>query len=157
MPIIYSLGNFLFTLPSKKNVWYEGLLCKLLIEKDKPIKFEIHPVNQQKNSFKTTLLKNEEKNFVLEKIQELNSLIIKEGQLQKKWEEFVRNKAQMYLNIYSPISSFNNRYMSYLIKKTGIDKWFMNINHYKLMLNIMRCEAHFDTSKNVIDNFVKSK
>jgi len=155
-PIIYSLGNFLFTKPSKKDVWYEGLLCKLLIEKDAPIKFEIHPVNQQKNSFQTTLLKNEEQDTVIEQIQELNNSITKEGQLQKKWKEFVRHQTQLYLNIYSPISSINIRYISYLIKRIRIDKWFMNKNHYKLLLNIMRCEAHFDTSKNVIDNFVKS-
>jgi len=26
VPIIYSLGNFLFTLPSKREEWYSGLL-----------------------------------------------------------------------------------------------------------------------------------
>lgn len=157
VPIIYSLGNFLFTKTSKKDIWYEGLLCNLLIEKEKPINFAIHPVKQQKNTFHISLLKNEVKNFVFEKIQEFNNSINQEEVLIKKWEDTVQHKAQLYLNIYSPMSSFNNRYLSYLIKKIRVDKWFMNKNHYKLILNIMRCEAHLDASKKVIDNFIKSK
>lgn len=157
VPIVYSLGNFLFAKPSKKDVWYEGLLCKLFIEKDKPIKFDIYPVKQQKSSFQTSLLKNSEKDTVLEKIQKLNSSITKEGQLLKKWGDFVRKKSKQYLNLYSPISSFNNRYMSYLIKKIRIDKCFMNKNQYKLILNIMRCEAHLDISRKIIQNFISYK
>jgi len=157
VPIIYSLGNFLFTKPSKYDMWYNGLLCKLNIEICKSIKFEIYTVKQLKNKFHATLLKNEERNIVLDTIQELNNSITQEGQLQKKWEGFVRQKETQYLNVYSPINCFNNRYISYVIKKIRIDKWLMNKNHYKLMLNIMRCEAHIDTSKKVIGNFLKSK
>jgi poly-gamma-glutamate synthesis protein (capsule biosynthesis protein) len=157
VPIIYSLGNFLFTKKSEKEVWYNGLLGSLNIEKNKTIIFKIHPVKQEINTFQTSLLKKEEKVKTLEEIQELNMTIAKEKQLHKKWEEFIQQKAKQYLNIFSPVSSFNNRYINYLVKKTGIDKWFMNKNHYKLMLNIMRCEAHLDASKKIINNFVKSK
>lgn len=144
VPIIYSLGNFIFTLPSKKDVWYEGLLCKLNIEKDMPIKFEIHPVKQQKKSFQTALLKNSEKDFVFEKIQELNNSIAQEGQLLKKWKEFVREKAKQYLNSFSPIQLFGSRYLTYFVKKIKTDSWFMNKKHYALINNLVRCEAHKD-------------
>ncbi len=83
VPIIYSLGNFLFTKPSKKDVWYEGSITNLLIEKEEPIKFEIYPVKQQKNSFQTVLLKNHEKNIVFEKIQNFNNTITENEILQK--------------------------------------------------------------------------
>lgn len=155
-PIIYSLGNFLFTLLSKKDVWYEGLFCELNIEKNKPIRFDLHPVKQHKNSFQTTLLKNEEKNLVLEKIQELNNSIAQEGQLLKKWKEFVWQKSKQYLNSFSPIQFFGSRYLTYFVKKAKIDKWFMSKYQYKLILNLIRCEAHRDLSINIIKNHLKS-
>lgn len=116
-------------------MWYEGLLCKLLVEKNTPIKFDVYPVKQQKNSFQTALLKNEEKDMVLEKIQELNNSIAQEGQLLKKWKEFVRQKSKQYLNSFSPVQFFRSRYITYFVKKARIDKWFMSKYQYKLILN----------------------
>lgn len=146
VPIIYSLGNFLFTMHSKKDMWYKGLLTNLLIEKDKPIKFTIHPVKQQKNSFHIALLKNKEKDTVMKTIQNLNNTITEEEQMQKKWEEFVRQKAKQYLISFSPLQFFGSRYLTYFVKKLRIDKCFISKYQHKLILNLIRCEAHRDLS-----------
>lgn len=157
VPILYSLGNFIFTKPSKRDVWYIGLLLNLIIEKDRPIKFKIHPVKQKKNTFRTYLLENEEKIKIMAEIQALCNIITNEKQLHKNWQELIQQKSKQYLNIFSPISSFNNRYISYFVRKFKIDNCFLNKNHYKLILNIMRCEAHWDISKKVIQNYILHK
>jgi poly-gamma-glutamate capsule biosynthesis protein CapA/YwtB (metallophosphatase superfamily) len=156
-PIIYSLGNFLFTKPSKKDVWYEGLLCKLLIEKDAPIKFEIHPVNQQKNSFQTSLLKNHEIDTVLAKIQKLNNSITNDELLQKKWEEFVREKSKQYLSYVSPFENIGNKYIRAAARKFGLSTKFLNKEYLNLILNIIRCEAHYSILKKSINYKLKIK
>jgi len=144
VPIIYSLGNFLFTKPSKKDVWYEGSITNLLIEKEEPIKFEIYPVKQQKNSFQTVLLKNHEKNIVFEKIQNFNNTITENEILQKKWDELIDEKQKNYIKYLSPVNSIRNRLVRTGINKLGLDSRLISNRHLLLLLNIIRCESHYN-------------
>jgi poly-gamma-glutamate synthesis protein (capsule biosynthesis protein) len=149
VPIIYSLGNFLFTLPSQKDVWYEGLISGLLIENDKPIKFEIHPVKQQRNSFQTFLLKNKEKEIVLEAIKELNSSITKEEQLQKNWKKLIDEKQNIYFNYLSPVNNISNQFLRTAFLKAGLK--FLSLRYLLYLTNIIRCQAHTDILNNVLN------
>lgn len=142
VPIIYSIGNFLFTLPSEKDMWYEGLICNLLIEKDKAIKFEINPVKQQKNSFQTALLKNEKKDTVWKTIQNLNNTITEKEQMQKRWKELIDEKQKSYIKYLSPVNSIRNGFIRAGIKKLGIGAKLLSNQHLFLLLSIIRCESH---------------
>ena len=102
VPILYSLGNFLFTLPSDKEVWYTGLVAKLNLSKGKRVTFELFPVQQDNKSFNVSLLKGEEKKNIFNKLIQLNKIIEDHTLLQKKWDEFVIERSKSYLQLLSP-------------------------------------------------------
>ncbi len=154
VPIIYSLGNFLFTLPSKREEWYTGLLTQLSFEKQKKISFKIMPVEQKKESFLIAACNKNKKNILMDDLENYVNIIHDSAQLNKLWNIFIESINKQHLNTYSPIQLFNNKYITAVFKKLGIDTWFMNINHYKLILNMIRCEAHFDASKKILKNFI---
>ena len=90
VPIIYSLGNFLFTLPSKKDAWYTGLMVQLKIERIKPISMELFPIQQDNKTFQVFLLHGEKRKLIMEKINDLSATIKNDNLLQNKWLEFVQ-------------------------------------------------------------------
>src|SRR5690606_16683331 len=49
VPIFYSLGNFLFTKPSRHQSWYNGLVLEIFVDKFQDIDVKIHPVRQRKD------------------------------------------------------------------------------------------------------------
>lgn len=155
VPIIYSLGNFLFTLPSKREEWYTGLLLQLDIKKEKPVSFGLFPVRQEKKIFKTKLVNNNEIKDILQIIQSNSEIIQNQEELTQAWNTFTYKKNQQYLNYFNPIQLFNNRYLNAGLKKLGIDKWFMSKKHYKLILNIIRCESHKDVAVALLKEFIK--
>jgi poly-gamma-glutamate capsule biosynthesis protein CapA/YwtB (metallophosphatase superfamily) len=156
-PIIYSLGNFLFTIPSKQEEWYSGLLVELNIRKELPIVIELIPIRQEKESFIIKLENNVRSKDILNKVQKYSNIIQNEFELNKYWDSFSQKIGKQYLNYFSPIQLFNNRYLNAGVKKIGIDKWLMSKKQYKLILNILRCEAHKDCAIKSLNTFIKEK
>jgi len=157
VPIIYSLGNFLFTLPSQMEEWYTGLLAILKVENKKPITFDLFPVSQETKKFSVALLNNAQKETVMNQIKEINTAISDEDLLQKKWDEFVIKKTNQYLNGLSPISAISNRYIRGGFNRLGIGKLLLSNNYLKLLLNLMRCEAHKDITSEIINKKLYKK
>lgn len=154
VPIIYSLGNFLFTIPSNMDIWYEGLLAKLYISKKNGIKFELFPVKQDKSNFEISLPKEEEKEVIFHKLAKFNKIITDDLLLQKKWEEYVNDRSKSYLQLLSPINNIENRYIRFALRKTGFKKHLMSKEYLKLILNLIRCEAHSDLTKEVLNKYL---
>lgn len=154
VPIIYSLGNFVFMRPSKQDAWYNGLLSSLRVEKGRSVRFEIYPIQQEKKLFTLSLLINGEQQKILDGIEVINENILDEEKLKKKWQEFVNQKSNQYLNYFSPVQIFNNRYLTYFIKKLKLDNMLMSKEHYKLLQNVVRCEAHKDIALESLKSFL---
>lgn len=150
VPIIYSLGNFLFTLPSKREEWFTGLLVQLKIEKAKQVLFELLPVRQEKETFRATLLENEKEKAVIQQVEEINIAIANKFTLQHCWDEFIKQNSKQYLNILKPTNAIGNRYFQAGFNWLGIGKIFINKQYLKLLLNLIRCEAHADGVKKII-------
>lgn len=150
-PIIYSLGNFLFTLHSKNNKWYSGLLAILEIEKHKPISFNLYPVQQQKSTFELKLQHRNDSTSTLQFVKELNKTIIDTELFHKQWDNYLIEKKEQYLSSFLFTRKIKNRYIRAFFIKTGIDRKILNNNFLKLILNLIRCEAHYDVLKDVID------
>lgn len=155
VPIFYSLGNFLFTIKSKYKEWYTGLLLKLIIGNDLKIKWELIPIRQNVDNFSVSLLSGIEKQDVLNEVERYSQIITSEKALQNSWREFIQSRSNAYLNIFSPSNMFPNRYINAGLRLTGLDRIFIKRKQYKQILNIIRCEAHADVSKEVIEQFLK--
>ena len=150
VPIIYSLGNFLFTLNSDHEEWYIGLLAQINIVKGQPVRFGILPVQQKKGSFDVSLLAGEEKERVTQQMHEICGVIANETILSQNWNSFVNQKTKQYLNSLSPTNAISNWYIRTILNRFGISRIFLNKRNLKLMLNLIRCEAHLDNVKATI-------
>ncbi|WP_286845578.1 MULTISPECIES: CapA family protein [unclassified Proteiniphilum] len=152
VPIYYSLGNFLFTKNNINDDWYTGLILDVGISNN-GIRPQLHPVRQQRESFKLSLLKGDVKGEVLARIENFNDIISDNQKLQAKWNEYIDKQSIVYLNYWSPLSFIKNRYISGLCRKLGIN--FLNKKGMALFLNLIRCEAHWDMNKEIIGKYLK--
>lgn len=151
VPIYYSLGNFLFTSDSQHEDWYNGLILEIEI-KGRKILPKLYTIQQQKDSFRI-FISNENKTF--KRISEFNEIIKDSKQLYNNWDIYINKQSNAYLNYWSPLSFIRNRYIKAIFSRLNIN--FINRQGLGLYLNLMRCEAHSDMSKEVIKKFLKVK
>ncbi len=74
VPIYYSLGNFLFTLNAVTPDWYIGLILEIYCKEDQ-LKTTLHPVCQEKETFKLYLPKGKEEQEILNRVQSYAEII----------------------------------------------------------------------------------
>ena len=152
VPIYYSLGSFLFTSKSTIEDWYTGLVLEVNIEKGN-LTSQLHPVEQQKETFELSLLNGKKREDIIKRISKYNAIIADEAQLKSEWSNYIDAKYDMYLNYWSPFSFISNRYVRGVLNRLGIKG--LNKRGVALALNLMRCEAHVDMSKEVTNKYLK--
>lgn len=152
VPIYYSLGNFLFTSQSTIEDWYTGLVLEVNIEKGN-LTSQLHPVEQQKETFELSLLIGKKREDIIKRISKYNAIIEDEEKLKNEWDNYVDTKYDVYLNYWSPFSFISNRYVRGVLNRLGIKG--LNKKGIVLALNLMRCEAHVDMSKEVTNKYLK--
>lgn len=151
-PIYYSLGNFLFTKNSRYDDWYTGLILEVNIENSK-LNCLLHPIKQEKDSFKLELLGEEEKSLVMSRVNEYSSIINNDVELLKEWCSFVDKKYSSYLNNWSILSFIRVHYLRRILEKLNIR--FLNKRGISRYFNYMRCESHLELSKDVITKYLQ--
>lgn len=145
VPIYYSLGNFLYTSNSSREEWYNGLILNIELNNNELL-HKLNFVNQEKVTFKLSLL--DTKSSVSD-IEQLNKLIKSPEILEEKWNDYINEKSNVFLRLWSPISFLRkNRYLNAIFSHLNIS--LTNKTGLALYLNLMRCEAHHDLSKNVL-------
>ena len=154
VPIYYSLGNFLFTKNAANPDWYIGLILEIEWEKDE-LKTNLHPICQEKGTFKLYLPKGQEKEEILNRVHSYAEIIKNESLLKQSWEQYISLKTGEYLNYWSPSSFVKNRFLRGVLNKLGID--FKNKKGLSLFLNLIRCEAHSDLSKEIINKYLNKQ
>lgn len=150
VPIYYSLGNFLFTNNSIYNDWYTGLILEIKIINGVLTTY-LHPIKQEKETFKLNF--HSQKNIIIDRILSYNEIISDSDKLLAEWNNYIKSKYKPYLNMWSPISFVQNRYLKGIFNKLGIN--FINKKGISLALNLMRCEAHLDMSKAVSKKYLQ--
>jgi poly-gamma-glutamate synthesis protein (capsule biosynthesis protein) len=143
VPIIYSLGNMLFTKPNRQKKWYTGLIVQLDYEKNKQLKIELHPIHQSEQTFQVTLLKDNAKTEVLNRVSEYSDIIKNENNLYCEWKQFVKSKKRA-INLFSPLNILPGRYFKAALNRLGFNKILLPEQYLVRILNHIRCEAHRD-------------
>ena len=152
VPIVYSLGNFLFDWPGASiKGWETGLLLELNIQDGKVTELIINPFYQCKNKLGLELMKGTERDEVLDRIKEISNTIADRNKLEQQWNKFSKEKRMEFL----PHLLTMGKYERYLFKN-GLDV-FKRTNKKKLLrlLNFIQCEAHRDISIAVLREWVK--
>lgn len=151
VPIYYSLGNFLFTKNNINDEWYTGLILEVEITSE-GIDCQIHPVRQEKESFKLSFLKDIDKEEVLGRFKTYSNVINNPDELLNNWKMYIEKQSKQYLNYWSPLASIENRYISGILRRLGVN--FINKKAATLHLNLMRCEAHLDLSEEILEKYI---
>lgn len=150
-PIYYSLGNFIFTKKSRYNDWYQGLLLKIKIDSFGKIETELFPCEQDKVIYSLKLLKGEAKTNFINKFDSYSKVIQNNSLLNKAWQDYIEQKSNSYLGNFSLLSFVNNKYIKILLNKTGLISMFVFKSILIKNLNLIRCEAHSDLLKSIIE------
>ena len=151
VPIYYSLGNFLFTKNNPNEEWYTGLILEVEITSE-GVECQIHPVRQEKESFKLSLLEDIDKEDVLCGFETYSNVINNPDELLNNWKMYIEKQSKEYLNYWSPLASIENRYISGILRRLGVN--FINKKAASLHLNLMRCEAHLDLSEEILEKYI---
>jgi len=151
VPIYYSLGNFLFTKNNPNDEWYTGLILEVEITRE-GVDCQIHPVRQKREKFVLTLLEGISKDDVLNRYETYCNLIHNPDEIRAHWVKYIEKQSKQYLNYWSPLASIENRYISGIFRRIGVN--FINKKAASLHLNLMRCEAHHNLSKEVLEKYI---
>jgi hypothetical protein len=134
-PIFYSLGNFLFDNPRKKNSpWNYGLGVTLNVSKSR-IDFEIVFFEQFNDEVGFKVLSE---NLFDSEIKALNKLIDNEASLHDEFTKFVNTKTKLYNSFLEPTSS---RIFLFLINRRLLPSFWSSRKRLYLK-NLIRCESH---------------
>ena len=102
--IVYGLGNFCFDRMRKHDdIWSYGYMVSFQLQNQGNIKLDIIPYNQCSEVPAISLLKNEELKFFNKRIEELNSIIAEDEQLQQCLITiYEKNEKELYdiTNVY---------------------------------------------------------
>ena len=156
-PIYYSLGNFLFTLPSKHNDWYNGLILEVNFDHEGKLSTCLHPVKQEEFTFRATLLEGKEKQDILQRIDIFNNIILNPKKLRASWNNYLSSQYETILSHWSPTTLFGSKYLNAILRRLKLSKYFISKKTLALHLNLMRCEAHFNLSSEILDQKINSK
>jgi poly-gamma-glutamate synthesis protein (capsule biosynthesis protein) len=147
-PIVYSLGNFIFDYKSKyqKGLWTEGMSVILNLESD-TFKIELIPYLQGRKENSTLEILNEnEKSKFIEKVNVLNNIIVNDKLFYEEWQKYLKTQEKFYLSsLY-----IKNLYLRAFFMKGILPISWLKSKHNKLILNLMRCEAHHEISKGIL-------
>lgn len=151
VPIFYSVGNMIFTMPGFRNEWKNGLIVQLQLKKGKPAQFELIPIVQEEDEYKLKLLKDPLKNIRLREVEAYSEIIANETELTKQWQQFVQLQKNN-LHLFSPTENLPGRYIRAVFKKLNLNHMLMRKQNLKQILNHIRCEAHRDILTELLKN-----
>lgn len=155
VPVIYSLGNMLFTKNSVHQGWNTGLLARLTFEKDKPVQFELHPAEQTRDNFQYELLEGSQKKEILDQVERYSAIIKDEKELLRHWNVFVESKKNS-VNMFSPLAVLPWKFPK-IFDLLGFNRFLLKNDNLARILNQIRCEAHRDLTINLLENKLNVK
>ena len=146
-PIFYSLGNFVFDRPDKKDPrWNKGIAVQFSIS-DEKLSFEVIPYSQNAEKPGVHILSGAEKAQVKAELKKLNEIILDDTKLEDEFEKYCQKVAKLYDYYLEPHS---NKYLSFVQRKKILPS-FLSKKKRLLIKNLIRCEAHRDVVLKIIN------
>lgn len=149
-PIFYSLGNFLFDSSSlRSGEWTKGMAVELILS-DTALGYEAYFFDQCTNDALFRLCEDKQKADRLEYLNSLNQIISDDQGLQNSYRSYSEEQTQRYMRYLEPVKS---RILS-AAQNLGWAPSLLTRRQKRLMLNLVRCEAHRDLVLEVLERDV---
>lgn len=139
-PIFYSLGNFIFDNPHYRNSkWNYGMAVQFSI-KHNGLTFKLFPYEQCNKIPGSFLLTNDKLYEFNIEFDRLSKIIEDNNLLTKEFDNYCRSVSRSYNAFLEPLS---NKYL-HALQNRGLFPSLLRDRKRKLLLNLIRCEAHRD-------------
>ena len=144
VPLLYGLGNMLFTRKNDFTGWFTGLTAQLILEKGQPLQFHFIPTCHSVNDYTLSLLEGADKESVLKEVEHLSSIISDDTKLKKEWAAIVEKRSGLYLYAFSAIPAMPGRYVRSTLRRLGFVNKFLPKKYLTGVINYFTCQAHQD-------------
>ena len=139
-PIFYSLGNFLFDSSElRTGIWTRGMAAELICS-ETSLDYEVHLFDQCTDDTLFRLCDPEYREQRLQDLEKLNQIIGDDEQLESSFREYVATQTQQYSRYLEPTHSR----LILGAQSRGLIPSLLTRKQRRLLLNIIRCEAHRD-------------
>ena len=147
--IFYSIGNFLFDHRYyRQNIWNKGVAVELKWSNNNNLSFQLLHFNQSGNKKMFSLCGRKENEQRNQELSLLNNKINDDFLLKKNFANWANSRTKQYKAYIEPHS---NRYVQALQNRTLLPSlWSKRKKLY--LLNLIRCEAHRDILKFLLEN-----
>ena len=140
--IFYGLGNFCFDSPTlSDSIWNEGYMLQLFLDNNS-FDFKLHPYRQFDGEPTLKLMNDIELHKFYRQMYKLNNIISNEESLAIEFENYCEGNKKSRLFSFEPCK---NRYIKAL-QRRGIIPSIMTDIYKRRMLNLFRCESHYDVT-----------
>jgi len=145
--IFYGLGNFIFDSNSKRNEsWNYGIILNFTIQDKQHKTFELVPYEQCKNKAGVKIdLNIREK--ALKELDIINSHLTQEF-VEKEWKKYALKENK---NILANLC-FQNRYVRFLLRKSGLIRLLITRNHERRLYGYFICQSHSELMRESLKN-----
>lgn len=154
-PIFYGLGNFIFTWDNMEAPWYQGLILALTIKKE-AVEYHLIPVKQNKIENTLNICYGEERDRIINEINQINEIICIDAELENKYKLYINNNHKR-LRMFSPIHFVKPALLRRMLFKLNFDKLVSYEKFYLSFLNNLRCESHYNVLIKLIEQEVKNE
>ena len=144
VPILYGLGNMLFTRKSNFPGWFTGLTAQLVLEKGRHIQFQFIPTRQSKNDYILSVLEGKDKKEVLKEVEHFSSIIANDNKLKKEWDTLIKKRSPLYLYAFSAVPAMPGKYVRSSLRRFGFVSKLLPKKYLTGVINYFTCEAHHD-------------
>lgn len=148
VPIIYSVGNFLFYKQDSVNeLWNQGMMVSLNFTGDS-CRFDLAFFDQCNGQIKVVATSSSEKHSRIELVERLNEIIADDERLNTAYNKWRKSQYIMYEAYLEPHS---NRYLQFLQRRKLLPSLWSKRKRVYLQ-NLIRCEAHRDVVLNLLED-----
>jgi len=151
--IYYGLGNFLFSLPSHKEDWYNGIVLDLKINSLGDIIVDERFTVFEKKTYALRLATKSEEISLKNRFKKYSNIISDDNKFYKSWMSFVDFRTSSNLMNWAPYNHLKFNIIKKILFKLGF--FFLNKETVKIYLNLIRCESHFYLTKSIFKRFIK--
>lgn len=138
-PIFYSLGNFCFDWPGKRNSeWNYGLIVQLTFKKGEKVSYFYKHIIQNDAEIGVQILKGDAIAKREARLNELNGIIQNDVELEKAFAQYVADKKAI---IRTQLEPYSGRILPSLFKR-GFLPSFISKRKLAWLTNIIRAESH---------------
>jgi hypothetical protein len=151
VPLLYGLGNMLFTKQSDEPGWFTGLTAQLTVQKGQPVRFSFIPTHQSA-TYQLSVPGIAGKEAVLKEVERLSSIIADDNSLKKEWNNLVEKRSAQYLYTFSAVPALPGRYIKSSFRRLGFVNKLLPKKYLTGIINYITCETHREIATEALKN-----